>query len=184
MTFASDLFRKADGEGVQRRLRRGVIDVLARRAQDGRARGDVDDRPTAAAVPRRHAADALSRADERAGHVCREDAAEPRRIHALDARLALQDAGVVHQPQEGPELRIDGLEQADDVGLAGDVGLDGDRPAAQRPHLGDHRLSSGLVRAEVHADVVAALRRQARGRGADSTTRTGDEHDGHRVMTL
>src|SRR6266478_9111985 len=58
---------------------------------------------------------------------------------------------------------------------------DGDRSPAQGPHLGDHRASSGFVRAEVHAHVVAALRRQTRGRRADPTARTGDDHDGHRV---
>jgi len=65
--------------------------------------------------------------------------------------------------------------------LAGDVGLDGDRFLAQRPHLGNHRASSGFVRAEVHAHIMAALRRQARGRRAYPAARTGDDHDGHRV---
>src|SRR5262249_33787417 len=78
--------------GVRRALRGGVVPVPPGRAGAGRARGTVDDRPPAPAVPRRHAADGLARAHERAGDVGREDAPDARRVDLFDPRLPLEDA--------------------------------------------------------------------------------------------
>ena len=119
-----------------RRFRRGVVDVLTRRAEDGRARGDIHDRSPATPVPVGHPADGLARAQKRPGHVGREYPADACRIHVFDARLPLEDARIVHQPRHDPDRRIDGLEETHDIGLAGDVGLDGDRSAARGAHIG------------------------------------------------
>src|SRR5439155_1670724 len=65
--FAGDFPGETDGQGVQRRFRRGVVDVLTRRAEDGRARGDIHDRSPATPVPVGHPADGLARAQKRPG---------------------------------------------------------------------------------------------------------------------
>ena len=59
--------------------------------------------------------------------------------------------------------------------------------SAQRLYVADeHGLRVALVGAEVHGDVVSAVRGEQRGRGADAAARAGDQHDGsrHEVFTL
>src|SRR5690349_20027684 len=57
-----DLFRQSERERIDRRLCRRVIDVLARRADPGGDRRDIDDRAARAAMLGRHALDGLARA--------------------------------------------------------------------------------------------------------------------------
>ena len=86
MPSAGELEREADGEGVDRALGGGVVDVDAGRAELGRRRREVDDAAALAAVLGRHAEDRGLGAEEGAGDVDREDAVDAGGVHLVDAR--------------------------------------------------------------------------------------------------
>ena len=77
-----------------------------------------------------------------------------------------------------PSTLVDRLEEPEDVGLDADVGADGDGRAAARFDVGDHGIGRRAIRSIVDADGVAALGRQAGGRGANATAaaRHQDRH--------
>ncbi len=77
----------------------------------------------------RHAADGLPGAEERADDVGAEDPFETSGRHLVDARLAVDHAGIVDQGVERAEGAVDGFEHLHDVGLDADVPPDTDRLA-------------------------------------------------------
>jgi hypothetical protein len=129
-------------------------------------------------VRRRHPLHRLARAQERAGDIGGEDAADPRRVDRVHTRLRLEDAGVVDQRAQRTETLVDRLEEPEDIGFAADVGADSDRRAAARFDVGDHGIGRRAIRSIVDADGVAALGREAGGRGAD-TAATASHQDRH-----
>ena len=166
---------KAHGETVDRAFRGGVVDILARRPMHRRHRRDIDDSAAPAAVARRHAAYRLPGAEERADDVGAENPFEAVRPHFVDARLAVDDAGVVDQGVERAEGHVDGLEHAQDVGFDADVALDADGLAAgfhDRAHKCGRRR---LVQCVVHRDAPTAPRRDPSDGGADAAAAAGDE---------
>jgi hypothetical protein len=126
-------------------------------------------------VRRRHAAHRFARAEKCPFDVGGEDAVEPGRVDVLDARLTLEDAGVVDERGNRPEPGIHGLEQANHVRLRGDVGAHGQRFAPRRGDPGNHLVGGGGVRSIVHAHGVAALGGEPRGRRPDPARAAGDE---------
>src|SRR6185503_15792436 len=173
--FSADFLRQADREAVDRAFRRRVVHVVARAAELCRHRGHVDDGAALAAVLRRHALHRLARAQEAASDVDREHALDALGGQVLDARAAVDDAGVVHQHVEVTQLVVDGLEQAHYVGFDRHVALDRDRVVTE---LLGQLVRRALIRPIVHAYAVAAFCRQPRGGGADAAAAAGDEHDG------
>ena len=144
MPSCATSWAEADGKRVDGALRRRVVDVLARRAEPGRTRREIDDGAAASAVARRHAAHRFARAEERSDDVGGEDPHDTRRIHRLDAHLRLEDAGIVDQRRHRAECPVAGLEQPDDVGLDGDVTLNCDGAATRRDDGGDDGIGRVL----------------------------------------
>ena len=129
-----------------------------------------------AAMARRHALHRLARAEERAGDVGGEHALEARGLHVVEAGLALEDAGVVHEDGHGAELATRRVEYPDHVGFPGHVALDRDGAAAGVLDL-LHDGFGGLRAAQVvHAHRVTLSRRKPCGRGADAARAPGHDH--------
>ena len=61
--FARDFMAEADGEGIDRALGRGIVDIGVGRAELGRDRGEIDDDAALAAVLGRHPLHRLARAE-------------------------------------------------------------------------------------------------------------------------
>ena len=120
-------------------LGRGVVDVLAGRAQPGRRRREVDDRAAPAAVARAHAPHRLARAEHRADHVDAEHARQAFRCSSVDPRGDVDDTGVVDERGERSEPVVDGAKEAQHLGLLRHVGGHRDRAPAERAHLGPRR---------------------------------------------
>ncbi len=137
--LVGDLAREADREHVDGGLRRGVVDVFARRAVLGRGRRDVDDVAAAAAVPRRHAPDRLGGAQEAADDVDRHHPLQAWFVDLVDARLAVDDPGVVDQHRQWAELADGFAKQPLDVGSPGSRRRES-RPRC-RPTRGSRRRS-------------------------------------------
>ena len=173
--FGRHFAREADGEHVERAFRRRVVHVLARRAEHCRARRHVDDRAACAAVRGRHPLHGFARANERAGHVSREDSRQACRVDLLDACLGLEDAGVVDERAQRTEVAIDGGEQALDVPLGRHVGLNGDGARPGAPDVANDGFRGVAVAPVVHADGVSAPGRETRRLGADPAASAGDE---------
>ena len=100
--------------------------------------------------------------------------------HLVQARLHVDDAGVVDQRGEAAEAPVDGLEHRHHRGLVGDVGAHQQRAAAERAHLGGHGFGRRGIARVVDGHVVAALGEQPRGGGADAAAGAGDEGDAGR----
>jgi hypothetical protein len=118
------LARQAQREGVDRGLGRGVVDVLARRAQPRGGRRQVDDAPPA--PPRRVL---MRRTASRAHHIvpstlmptCAAAAGAAHLVHTLGD---VDHAGVVHQAaQRPPKARVAARRRAPAPRSRGDVGL-------------------------------------------------------------
>ena len=120
----------------------------------------------------RHALQRLARAQEAAGDVDREHARDARRAHFVDPHAEVDDAGVVDQHREAPEAPIHLAKHAHHLGLLRDIG--GDRDAAG---FARQRLGGVAIAHIVDGDLVAALGRKPRRRGADAPAAAGDEHD-------
>ena len=127
-------------------------------------------------MPGRHPLHRFACADERTGDVGREHAVDPRSVHFVDAALALENAGVVDQSANRPEIAVDGLEQPDNVSFHRHVSVDRDGAAAGSLDLGDQRTGSAVIVQVVDADRVAARSGQPRRRGADAAARTGNKN--------
>jgi hypothetical protein len=130
-------------------------------------------------MARGHSPHRRARAQERADHIGRENAPQPRGVDRLDARLPLQHGGIVHERVEPPAAAIHVREQSLDVRVGSDVGLHGERRAAislDRRHQLPRRIG---VRLEVDGDEIAAGRRKPRGRRADATTATSNNQGLH-----
>jgi hypothetical protein len=177
MPFARHFARKADGERVDGGLRRRVVDVLARRTQLRRTRRHVGDCAAGAAVGGRHASDRFARAKERARHVGGEHPRKASGVHLLDARLLLDDARVVDKRVDRSQLRVDGLEQPDDIGFHGDVRRGRNRPPARPLDVRHDAVRGFLIRAVIDADRVAALGGEPRSGRADAAAAAGDQKD-------
>jgi hypothetical protein len=146
-------------------------------AEPRRHRREIDDRAARPAAPRRHAAHRLARAQEGAGEVRRQHALEALERHVLQARLALEDAGVVDQRRDRPERALRGVEHARDLPLGAHVGLQRERAPAGGRDFGDHRFGRRTIAQVVDAHRVAARGREPRGRRADAAARARDQHD-------
>src|SRR6266404_4790343 len=167
--FAADFLRQAERHRIDRALCRGVVDVHRRRADARGHRRDIDDCAAGTAMPRRHALQRLARAEEAAGDVDCDHALEARHAHLVHPRSAIDHPGVVHQHRKAPETLIDLREHAYDVRLHRDVASDRDAVDLAR-----ERLARAAIAHVVDADLVAALRCEPRGRGADAAARAGD----------
>jgi hypothetical protein len=85
------------------------------------------------------------------------------------------DAGIADHDVESAELLDHGLHHPLGVGIAADVGLDGQSSAAHFLDLADHLRGFGVVAAVVDSD-AAALPGQPEGNGrADAETAAGDD---------
>jgi len=105
-----------------------------------------------------------------ADHVDREHALQPLDRHRLEARLHVDDAGVVDERGERRQLGIEGGEHLQHLGLVGDVGLQGQRGAAGVADARDHALGGGGAVRVVHRDGPAVLRGEPAGGRADAAT--------------
>src|SRR5258706_1198204 len=169
--FGADLFRQAESQRVDRRLGGGVVHVHGGRADARGDRRQVDDRAAGAAVLLRHALHRFARAEEAAGDVDREHALHALGRHLVDTRCQVDDAGVVYEHRDTPKLLVDLAEHAQHVALGCDVAWNRNGTRFPRQLLG-----GGLVMHVVQRHLVAALYREAYGRGADAAAATGDEH--------
>ena len=95
--------------------------------------------------------------------------------HLVDARLDVDDAGIVDKRVEPAKGAVDGFEHGDDIGFDADIALDRKSLAASRLDFGDQRLGGGLVRGIVDRDAVAGLRRQPADGGANAAAAAGDQ---------
>ena len=109
---------------------------IRRESPERGGRGHIDDDAARAAVPRGHPAHRLAGAQERADHIGLHDALQPRGVHLLHAHLRFQDAGVVHQRGDRPQLAVRGVEQAR---MPASVDTSRPRPRRSRPARGSRR---------------------------------------------
>src|SRR5690606_8501653 len=165
---------EAQGEGVDRTLGGGVIDVLVGRAQAGSGRGDVDDGPSAPAMAGGHAPDGFAGAKEAADHIGRQDAAQPPGVHVLDAHLPLEDAGVVDQRRDRPQLAIDLGKEARDIGRVANVAGNGHGLAPGALDLLHESMRGCLVAQVIDAHRVAVRSAKARGCGTNAPAAAGN----------
>ncbi len=124
-----------------------------------------------------HAPDGVGHGEERTQHVDLDDLAHGRRIRRLDARAAPGDPAIVDEMGEPPELLVDRIEHAGDVGFDAHVARDRNAPAPLRFHRGDDLSGGGGVALVGDGHVEAALRGELGGGGADAAAGTGDQHD-------
>src|SRR5882672_2783356 len=138
--FVGDLSGEPDGQAVQRRFRRRVIDVLTRCTEDGRARGDVDDRSPTATVPRRHPADCLAFvcAREAVRRMSTRHGGRGGAIVNVSSRAAVLGAPGEYVDYAASKAALDGLT----VGLAREVADEGIRVNGVR---------AGIIDTEIHA---------------------------------
>jgi hypothetical protein len=78
---------------------------------------------------------------------------------------------------QAAEPRVDGREQALDLGLKAHIGLNRDRPPAGLLDVGHHRVGGRFVAQIVHHHVIACRSGEPGGRGPDAAARAGDEDD-------
>ena len=141
-----------EGERVDRALRGGVVDVLVGRPEPRGRRGDEDDRPTAPAPARRQAAGGLAGTEERAHHVDVDRPPDALLRHVDEPRRRTGDPGVDDGAVDRPERRLGGVEQAEHVGLDGDVTGRGDGTAALGLDLCDDRVGGRAIVPVADAD--------------------------------
>src|SRR5438874_5387550 len=169
--FGADLLCEAERQRIDRALRRGIVDVHGRRAKARRDRREVDDRAAGAAVARRHAFHRFACAEKAAGDVDGEHALEARHAHLIDARRAIDDAGVVDEHREAAQAPIHLGKKMHDIGFHRHVGGDGDAADFAR-----ERLARAAIANVIDAYLVAALGGEPRRRGADAAGGPRDEH--------
>ena len=119
---------------------------------------------------------ACGRAQEAADDVDRHHPLQARLVDLVDARLGIDDAGVVHQHRQRGEVALRLAKQALDVGLVAHVGADRDGGAARRSDLGHDGVRGPFVLQVVDRDRVPARRGQPRGGGTNPAAAAGDEH--------
>ena len=177
MPSAATSRRQPDGQRIERRLRRRVVDVLARRAELRRARRHVDDRAAGAAV-RVDIRRTASRAQRNAPvHVGGEDAIDARRRRSASTRVCRSRMpALLTSAVSGAELRRRRFRTAARRRLSTATSASTAIAfAAGRFDVGDDRSAASRLRAVVHAHGVAARGGQPRGRGADAAAAAGDD---------
>ncbi len=171
------LLGEADGHRVDRTLRRGVVHPLARTAEHGRLRRDVDDGPADAAAIGAHACCRLTAGDERTGDVHGPQPLEHVGVDGVDRAVPTGDAGVVDEDVDAAEPTVDGLEHPHHLALVAHVGLHRKGSATGLAERCCQFVGGGGRRGEVQ-DQVVVLRCRSPGDGrADAARRPGDEHD-------
>ena len=134
--------------------------------------------PPCAAARGRHPPHRLAAAQHGADHVDRQQALEARLLELGDRRRAAAvDAGAVDQRGEAAEALIDLAEHALDLVLLGDIGLDGDRPAAGGLDLGGERLGALARPLVADGHRIALAGGEPRRRRADPARAAGHQHD-------
>ena len=175
--FAGDLARQADGERVDRRLRRGVVDVFARRARAAppatrrsRSRRRRRRAPSTSAAPLR------ARTGTRRGRWCAKTrssrAASICSTRVCFSRMPALLTSAVSGPSCASTVSKSRTTSASDATSAPHR----QRRPARRLDLRDDRVGRRPVLSVVHAHRVAALGRQPRGRGADAAAAAGHDH--------
>ena len=124
---------------------------------------------------RAHALDRFARANEAAEDIDREHALQARDADFIDARLHIDDTGVVDQARQRAELGVDAREHRQHRGFVGNVGGNDDRAPAERTDLRGHGLGRVQIARAVDGH-VPALPGAGDGRGsADAAAGAGDE---------
>jgi hypothetical protein len=118
----------------------------------------------------------LACAQERADDVGRENPLQPRGIHRIDPHLSFENAGVVDERRQGPEL-VRGLEQTQHVRLIRHVGLRRDGSRSSRLDRPDDFVRGIAVLPVIHADRVSSGTREPRRRCAYATAAARDHDD-------
>jgi len=129
------------------------------------------------AFGRRHPRYGGAGAQEGAEHVDVENLAGGVGAERIDPRYRAGDAGVEDEMGQAAQRPVDGREQAFDVFLLADIGLDRHGAAAGFLDVGHYRGGRGLVTHVVHCDAVSVGSGEPRGRSADAAARAGNEND-------
>lgn len=107
---------------------------------------------------------------------------EPCRAHLVDARLGVDDAGIVDESIEPAPGAVHRLEDGQDIGLAADVTLDRKSVTAGGLDVTDQRVGGSLVRGIVDCQAIACLRPEPADGGADAATAAGDQQHSLRLV--
>src|SRR6185437_9691534 len=127
----------------------------------GRQRRHVDDHAAVAAESRRHATYRLLRSEESSSRVRGEHALKPLQADVHESGADADDARVVEEHIQAPELRVESLEQPRDVLRLADISLNGDRLATRRSYIGHDRIRRSLHCIEADGNIIAAPGSQA-----------------------
>ena len=122
----------------------------------------------------RHPSHRLRGADEGADDVRGHDPLQALGVHLVDAALLVQDPDVVDKTGQRAEFGVHGQEQPLRVVGPGHVGLNRDRVAAARDHVGDDRPGGLGVHPVADADPAPEPPEAAGDRRADSPASSGD----------
>ena len=174
------LFGQAQREGVNGGFARGVVHILAGRAQPSGYAGDIHNRPAAAFMLRAHAAHGFAGADEAAGEIGAPHALQPRHAHLIHPLRHIDHACVVDQSVQAPEFGVHRFKQAQHLLLIAHIGLHRDSHAACRANLPHHGICCERVGGVIHGHLPALLRGEQGGGRADAARSASDQQSlGH-----
>ena len=132
----------------------------------------------------RHPSHGFACAEEAADDIRGKNAVEPGRVHLLDARLCLQDPGIVDQGGNAAKGGIDLREKTHDVFFAAHIGLNRHGLAPRGGDVAHHGFGSLPVRQVGNAHGIARRCGQTGRCRADPSSPSGDDNHFFHVETL
>ena len=160
------------------------MDVLARTAEAGGHRRDVDDDTAAAAFRCRHALDGFSRAVNGAVHVDLECSCECVIREVGHGRRLADNACIVHQEGNGTERIVAGGKKFSDILRISHIGFHRECLSAQCLAFGNHSVRRLGMRDVVDTDVIAGHGGLARCRRADAAAASCDNRCSRHERTI
>ena len=104
--------------------------------------------------------------------------------HLIQAHLLLQHTGIVHQCGDRPKLLTGLLKQAQNIGLFGDIGLQGQGLGITLLQAIEYALGGFLILPIADGHGIALLSGQISGGFTNTAAAAGNENDGrHRKIS-